>query len=85
MLRSETVDEIELEPIESHFGEEGQENLAEGYDEILYRQDVDYSRGAAGPGRGLGIRGAYRRTQILSEIGEIPDEESSMQDFNRDH
>lgn len=37
MLRSETVDEIELEPIESNFGEDGHENLSEGYDEILYR------------------------------------------------
>jgi hypothetical protein len=36
MLRSETVDEIELEPIESIFDKE-QENLSEGYDEILYR------------------------------------------------
>lgn len=61
MLRSETVDEIELEPIDSNF-ETDQDHLNEGYDEILYRQDVDYPRGVAAVGRGLGIKGAYKRT-----------------------
>lgn len=36
MLRSEVVDEIELEPIETAEGE-GNDQMNEGYDEMVYR------------------------------------------------
>lgn len=75
MLRNEVVDEIELEPIETNDGIEG-DHIGEGYDEMIYRQDLEYPRGS-----GKYLKGDYyRRNQILSEIGEIPEEESSMDD-----
>jgi hypothetical protein len=62
-----------LEPIESFADGKDDGVLKEGYDEMLYRQSLDFNRS----GR-LGRRDMNRRGHILSEIGEIPEEESSI-------
>ena len=76
LLRAETVDEIELEPIENSPEDEAADKvMQEGYDEMLYRQDLEYPRGGKHRGN------MHQKAALLSEIGEIPDEESSIEEF----